>query len=64
MNMIVVRRDSGSLFVDLIGGAGGTGFFDTSLGSEGDFIRKAEELLETFAKSHGADLKWLADENS
>jgi hypothetical protein len=46
MNMIIIIEKDGSLHLDIIGGAGGTGFFNINFGSEKSYINKVRRVLE------------------
>lgn len=59
VNMVIVKRDDYSLYVDVIGGGGGTGLFNISLWSEKGYIKRVSKVLNKFIEEFGLTLEEL-----
>ena len=53
LNLIIIKRVDSFLYIDLIGGGGGSGLLGITWGSEGAFVKKALGIIENFCKMHG-----------
>ncbi len=52
LNLIIMKRIDAYLYIDLIGGGGGTGLLSITWGSEAAFVKKAMRIVEDFCKTH------------
>jgi hypothetical protein len=59
LNMIIIRVDTAFLYIDIIGGGGGTGWFNISWGSEKSFVKKTCRTIEGFYASRGEAIEYL-----
>ena len=57
LNLIVIKSVGSYLYIDLIGGGGGTGLLGITWGSEGAFVRKTLKIVEAFCESHGESIE-------
>jgi hypothetical protein len=53
MNMVVVKKKSSYLFLDIIGAAGGQGLFGMTWGSERGFSRKMRKKIDGLCNEKG-----------
>jgi len=62
LNMIVARRTEDSIFLDIIGSAGGSGIFNFDFWSEQGYINKVRKVLDRFCEEYGLILEELPKE--
>lgn len=56
LNLIVIKSVGSYLYIDLIGGGGGSGLLGITWGSEGAFGRRMLKTLKAFCESHGESI--------
>jgi hypothetical protein len=59
LNMIIIRVDAVFLYIDIIGGGGGTGWLNITWGSEKSFVRKTCRTIEEFYARRGEAVEYL-----
>ena len=59
LNLIVIKSVGSYLYIDLIGGGGGTGLLGITWGSEGAFVKKMLKIVEAFCKTHGESIELM-----
>jgi len=50
MNMIIAKKKDSFIMLDVMGGAGGTGIFNISWGSEKGYIKTVSKVLANFSE--------------
>jgi len=55
LNIIVATVDYNKITVDIIGGAGGAGLLNFSLGSEKNFIKRALRLIDRYIEENNLE---------
>lgn len=53
LNMIVARMTEDSIFLDIIGSAGGSGIFNFDFWSEQGYINKVRKVLDNYCDEYG-----------
>lgn len=59
MNMVIAKRKDSSIFIDIIGGAGGKGILNINLWSEQGYIKRVRKVLNNYCEEFGLELEEL-----
>jgi hypothetical protein len=59
LNVIIIRASDAALYVDIIGGGGGTGLFSITWGSEDAFVKRTLHMLKDCCKTFGSSIEML-----
>ncbi len=62
LNMVAAKATDEAVLLDIIAGGGGTGWFNISWGSEGDYVYYVEEALRKYCEAEGFSLEVIAAE--
>jgi len=61
MNMIIAKKVESYILLDVMGGAGGTGVFNISWGSEKGYIKTANKVLNKFSEEYGVEIQRIEE---
>ncbi len=56
LNMIIAKREKSKIQLDVIAGAGGTGFFNLNRWSEKGYLKRVRKVLDKFTTEFGLEL--------
>ena len=59
LDMIILKKEEKHILIDIIAGAGRTGFFLTDAGSEEKYTNKVDKILARYAEEHQFELEHL-----
>ena len=57
MNIVTLKQADHSIDIDIIGSAGGTGFFNINWGSERSFIKKVKKIVKKLEMDLGIQIE-------
>jgi hypothetical protein len=61
MNMIIAKKVESYIIIDVMGGAGGTGVFNISWGSEKGYIKTVNKVLNRFTEEYDVEIQRIEE---
>ncbi len=59
LNMIIARKKESSIFLDIMGSAGGSGFFNINFWSEKGYIKRVRKVLDKYTEEFNLTIEEL-----